>query len=465
MTTTPPPATSSSSSAAASPASPAAQPQPQQAQAQEKDDDPSISSECPLYCVACCRGSGNGDQDQDHDDEEGAAEPAAVVVAAGGGGRGGTGVPNLVHVRGWPIVPPQPAATAKEGEGDVKGKGKAKKGEAEAERIMGVHDFGGVAVRNVAARMAVRKEKSPVLPCIEKGLSEFSDPREKPVLLLLGAENTCTLALASPTKFVKLGSVVTVARPDNDPDSEIEQKVVCFDRSGERFFTGSTTGELCCWSIDSLSKLYECKGHQKQIVSLSCSKSGTMLASASFDNTCRIWDTTSGKLLSTLLPVKRPGVCTKDAFTGCRFINNDTALLTTEIRPTKACYLSKWLAAKDNNFAMHKSVLVAKWSNTCFDTSPSGKYAAIGVPENQIFLFSTHNLSRIACIENHGFIVTGVSFAPYDTHVLSVGLDNALRWAKVEPLVRAHRNRTGCAYISLSLFILLLAMLFYYLFL
>lgn len=68
------------------------------------------------------------------------------------------------------------------------------------------------------------------------------------------------------------------------------------------------------WSVPSGDLIATFLGHTRLVKSFSCSSSGALVASASFDNTIKIWYIGSGELVNTLKEHKDALICV--AFSG-----------------------------------------------------------------------------------------------------------------------------------------------------
>ncbi|MEG4006224.1 NB-ARC domain-containing protein [Microcoleus sp. Pol11C1] len=72
-----------------------------------------------------------------------------------------------------------------------------------------------------------------------------------------------------------------------------------FSPNGELLATGDANGEVCFWQTDG-QPLWLCRGHTSWVRAVHFSPDGLTLASSSFDQTVRLWDTRTGKCLHTL---------------------------------------------------------------------------------------------------------------------------------------------------------------------
>jgi WD40 repeat protein len=59
-------------------------------------------------------------------------------------------------------------------------------------------------------------------------------------------------------------------------------------------------GTIRIWDVGSRSELRRLEGHADQIFNVAWSPDGTLIASASFDGTARLWSTRTGESLRTL---------------------------------------------------------------------------------------------------------------------------------------------------------------------
>lgn len=78
--------------------------------------------------------------------------------------------------------------------------------------------------------------------------------------------------------------------------------ILCLSVSpdGTMLAGGTTSGEVRIWRLDPLTELLTCTGHTDGIRSLSFSPDGKIFASGSEDQTVRLWDSRTGQCLKTL---------------------------------------------------------------------------------------------------------------------------------------------------------------------
>ncbi|MDZ8082431.1 MAG: TIR domain-containing protein, partial [Nostoc sp. DcaGUA01] len=73
-----------------------------------------------------------------------------------------------------------------------------------------------------------------------------------------------------------------------------------FSPDGNRIVTASFDNTARVWDTSTGKLLSSLKGHQSYVYNASFSPDGNRIVTASFDNTARVWDTSTGKLLSSL---------------------------------------------------------------------------------------------------------------------------------------------------------------------
>jgi dynein assembly factor with WDR repeat domains 1 len=69
---------------------------------------------------------------------------------------------------------------------------------------------------------------------------------------------------------------------------------------GDKIATGSFDKTCKLWSTESGKCFHTFKGHNAEIVCLSFNPQSTMLATGSMDNTAKLWDVETGRELCTL---------------------------------------------------------------------------------------------------------------------------------------------------------------------
>ncbi|KXS12161.1 YVTN repeat-like/Quino protein amine dehydrogenase [Gonapodya prolifera JEL478] len=79
-----------------------------------------------------------------------------------------------------------------------------------------------------------------------------------------------------------------------------------FDRTGNRFITGSDDYLVKIWSARSGWLIYTLRGHTSEIIDLAVNHENTLLASASNDDTIRIWHLKTGEPLTVLRSQQSP---------------------------------------------------------------------------------------------------------------------------------------------------------------
>ena len=74
----------------------------------------------------------------------------------------------------------------------------------------------------------------------------------------------------------------------------------CFNKNGSNFLTGSYDQTCIIWDTFSGKKLQQLKGHNNVVYTVSFNLPfGDKVATGSFDKTAKIWNVSNGQLLST----------------------------------------------------------------------------------------------------------------------------------------------------------------------
>jgi WD40 repeat protein len=83
---------------------------------------------------------------------------------------------------------------------------------------------------------------------------------------------------------------------------------VAFSPDGARIASGSFDDTIKLWDVASGRLLHTFQGHSNYVESVAFSLDGARLASASWDGTIKLWDAASGALLATLFACEGKGV-------------------------------------------------------------------------------------------------------------------------------------------------------------
>ena len=76
-----------------------------------------------------------------------------------------------------------------------------------------------------------------------------------------------------------------------------------FSADDTKLYSTDETGELAIWSVASGDRLGTWKGHTNAVYHIAISPNGKLLASASHDQTARLWDVETGQVIHILRPV------------------------------------------------------------------------------------------------------------------------------------------------------------------
>ncbi len=163
--------------------------------------------------------------------------------------------------------------------------------------------------------------------------------------------------------------------------------------------------------IVDLQKMHS--GHQKMVNSCAFSPDGKTIASATDDNTVRIWDTKSAKLIATL--EGHQSMVTSCAFSpDGKTIASAAADKTVRIWDAKSAKLIATLEG-------HKSAV-----NSCA-FSPDGKTIASAAWDNTVRIWDAKSAKLIATLEGHEDRVTSCAFSPDGRTIASAARDSTVR--------------------------------------
>lgn len=226
--------------------------------------------------------------------------------------------------------------------------------------------------------------------------------------------------------------------------------------------TGGDDGICRIWEVDSSEKVWkitmdvELKGHTGPIMAMSLHSSLPILATASKDGSCKVWNLKTEKILFNIPPIDglatpMPAVSPNNTPSkntiecrGCAFTKNGTSLLTIQSPRRGSTSLIMWNFEDDaisdtSNGNVDdvvspvpvKVVVACKVPATKLTISESGDYIAVGAADGSVSIFSGINLRKISSKVLHDLPITGLKFSPVTNIIASCSADNKCSVAKI----------------------------------
>ncbi|KAI4357644.1 hypothetical protein L6164_001580 [Bauhinia variegata] len=231
-----------------------------------------------------------------------------------------------------------------------------------------------------------------------------------------------------------------------------QQLALAFNNDGTALATGGEDGNLRVFKWPSMEIiLHETKAHST-IKDLHFSSDGKLLVSLGSAGPCRVWDLSSTMVLTSLSNENR------EVFSSCRFsqINDGTQVLYIAAMTDKAGSILTW---DTKTWERTGSKHIIRDPISALNVSADGKFLACGTPSGDIVVVNSTKLQIQTIIKKaHLGVVTALTFSPDSRVLASVSLDSSARVTIIDD-----KKKKGGSGLWITLFIILLAIVVYYL--
>jgi len=184
--------------------------------------------------------------------------------------------------------------------------------------------------------------------------------------------------------------------------------------SGVRIATGSSDNTVKLWEASSGKLLRTLEGHSSDVFAVSFSPDGKIIASGSEDNTVKLWESGSGKLLRTLedhsLSVSAVSFSPDGKIIASGSEDNTVKLWESDSGKL-LCTL------EDHSLSVY-----------AVSFSPDGKIIASGSEDNTVKLWEVANGKLLRTLEGHSNYVEAVSFSPDGKIIASGSWDKTIKF-------------------------------------
>ncbi len=206
---------------------------------------------------------------------------------------------------------------------------------------------------------------------------------------------------------------------------------LAFSPDGESLASGSWDNTIKLWEVKTGKLLQTLEGHQDLVLSIAFSFNGLFLVSGSADNTIKLWEVSTGKVLQTLTET--------NSWVGTLALNPNGHLLAAE-----GANNTVKLWALDSGKIVHTLTGHHNIINSV-SFSPDGTRLASGSADNTIKLWEVNTGKLLQTLSGHQKDVLSVAFSPDGKTLASGSADTRIKiWdiesGKTQHTLKQHNN-------------------------
>ena len=193
---------------------------------------------------------------------------------------------------------------------------------------------------------------------------------------------------------------------------------VAFSADGLRIASASSDNTVRVWDALTGEQSLTLEGHKRQVTGVKFSPNGTQVASCGADNTILIWDARNGKQIKNLKGHSRIVTCLAYGHDGQQIVSGsrDGTVKVWDVEEGREIM----------SLEGHKG-----WVNSVA-FAPDGKWLISGSEDSTVKIWSTADGQEIRTLNGHSGSVTGVTVTPDGKQIASGGSDATIRVWDVE---------------------------------
>ncbi len=188
---------------------------------------------------------------------------------------------------------------------------------------------------------------------------------------------------------------------------------VSFSSDGKMLASASADNTVKLWDTPTWKEIQTLTGHTNEVSGVSFSSDGKVLASASFDKTVKLWDTCTGKEIQTLSGHL-------NSVNGVSFSPDGKVLASASSDTTVKLWDTSTLNEIQTLSSYTEGVAWVSFS-------PDGKMLA-SASSDSVKLWDTSTWSEIQTLTGHNDSVNGISFSPDGKMLASASSDSVKLW-------------------------------------